>query len=32
VIALPLTATRPSPLPSVAAAATAILERLGARR
>src|SRR6185437_15716699 len=32
VIALPLKATRPSPLPSVAAAATAILERLGARR
>jgi formylmethanofuran dehydrogenase subunit B len=32
VIALPLAATRPSPLPSVAAAATAILERLGARR
>ena len=31
VIALPLAATRPSPLPSVAAAATAILERLGAR-
>jgi formylmethanofuran dehydrogenase subunit B len=32
VIALPLTAARPSALPSVAAAATTILERLGARR
>jgi formylmethanofuran dehydrogenase subunit B len=32
VIALPLAAARPSPLPSVAAAATVILERLGARR
>jgi formylmethanofuran dehydrogenase subunit B len=32
VIALPLAATRPSALPSVAAAATAILEQLGARR
>jgi len=32
VIALPLAATRPSALPSVAAAAAAILERLGARR
>ena len=32
VIALPLTAARPSTLPSVAAAATAILERIGAPR
>ena len=32
VIALPLAAARPSPLPSVAAAAAAILERIGAAR